>query len=187
MLIPNSKPFTVHSQSSLAPRMAAPHLPDFVAMGEHLNGLGDQLQRFANVPAMHEGHLLQELIQQNHNILQQLVTLTHRVDGLNDRVDGLSNKFDQLQNRVMAEHHNSLSRIANNRLPTPEHLEGLHNVLTNELIPQLPTTVQGIQSLNMYNATRILEELGQEPSGNLAARKRRILLELGVTQQLTLL
>lgn len=161
--------------SSVALKMAAPQLPDFGAMGQHFNALGDQLQRFANVPAMQEGQLLQNIFQQNNDILQQLVALNHRVDGLNGRVDGLngrmdelSNKFDQLENRVIAEymktphpakkwltqcirHHNSLSRIANNRLPTPEHLEDLHNVRSNELIPNLPNTVQGIQGLSsMY-------------------------------------
>ncbi|KAG8168481.1 hypothetical protein KVR01_001230 [Diaporthe batatas] len=149
--------------------MAAPQLPDFHAIRQHFNALGDQLQRFAIVPDMQEGQLLHNIIQQNNDILQQLVTLNHRVDGL-------SNKLDQLENRFWQ---------TNNRLPTPEYLEGLHNMQTNGLIPNLPNTVQGIQSLNLNNANRILEELGHEPSGNLVARKRRILLEFGVTQQLT--
>ncbi|KAH8742945.1 hypothetical protein F5883DRAFT_722875 [Diaporthe sp. PMI_573] len=107
--------------------------------------------------------------------------LNNRLDELDGKFDALNGKFDRLESRVVAEHRNSLSRIENNTLPTPEYLESLHSLMTNEPIHNLPNAVQGIQALNMSNANRILEELGHEPSGNLAARKRRILLEFGVT------
>ena len=87
-------------------------------MGEHFHGLGEQLQRFANVPAMLEGQVLQDLVQQNHNILEQLALMNGRLDGLNGRLDGLDDrlnrlegkfddlngKFDRLENRVSAEY-----------------------------------------------------------------------------------
>ncbi|KAH8742327.1 hypothetical protein F5883DRAFT_75285 [Diaporthe sp. PMI_573] len=75
--------------------------------------------------------------------------------------------------------------MCNNTLKTPVRLEVLHDVTTNEPIHDFPETVDGIQALNMANANRILAALGHEPRGSLPQKKRRILLEAGITQQLT--
>ncbi|KAH8751934.1 hypothetical protein F5883DRAFT_651637 [Diaporthe sp. PMI_573] len=146
-------------------------LPDFDTMGQAFNSIQVQFQRFANVPAMQDGQLLQILVQQNQQILQRLDGLTERVDGLTERVDSLSAKIDIMKIRASAE--------------TPERLELLYNTTTNEPIDNFPDTVEGIQALNMANANRILVALGHEPRGSLPQKKRRILLEAGITQQLT--
>jgi uncharacterized protein YoxC len=165
---------------------ALPEQPDFELMAEDFGGMirnannvGQQLKRFANVPAVREGQLLQVLVDhttqilqrmeaQNAALVQSMNQLSGRVDQLSGRVDQLSQKIDSIDKRVAAEyvkapmlmimlivrarHVNSVARLCNNSLVAADRLEVLYNVRTNERILELPDTLQGIQGLSSMNS-----------------------------------
>jgi hypothetical protein len=69
--------------------------------------VGQQLKRFANVPAVREGQLLQVLVDHTTQILQRMeaqnAALIQSMNQLSGHVDQLSQKIDSIDNRVAAE------------------------------------------------------------------------------------
>ncbi|KAF1817385.1 hypothetical protein P152DRAFT_17471 [Eremomyces bilateralis CBS 781.70] len=105
-------------------------------------------------------------------------TLNSRFDALEARFDA---RFDALETRQLASEQNAISRIQNSYLESPNSpLAPFHNVQTNTVIPNFPSTTHDLGRLNAGQLDTILEPLGLSIGGNTSQKRERLRVYMGL-------
>ncbi|MCJ1462493.1 hypothetical protein MMC07_001095 [Pseudocyphellaria aurata] len=113
-------------------------------------------------------------------VVDQLKSLSKKIDDLTKEKDVLSAKTAELEIRLRASEHNSVARLANaTSTATPLILEPLRALATNDPIPSFPRTERELRLMSSANVVDVLKALDASIHGTPGERKARLRQECG--------
>ncbi|EXJ82235.1 hypothetical protein A1O3_06048 [Capronia epimyces CBS 606.96] len=163
--------------------------PDANRIAQCYDTLGDELAKFPNIPALAEGNAIQLALVQLTTQINQLATqmnqlgtqINQRFDQVDERFDQVDERIDNLTTRVVANDHNSMSRVQNAHLSSADQrLIPLVNPTTNTPIEVFPRRSREIPSMENEALVSVLRELGLPTNGTREAKEKRIRQYIGL-------
>ncbi|KAI2464945.1 hypothetical protein F4781DRAFT_411024 [Annulohypoxylon bovei var. microspora] len=114
------------------------------------------------------------------NLKGDVSTLKMDVANINTRLDNIDTRLDNIDNRTQASDANSISRLINNSITSPDaELEPLRSLLDNTIIHDLSTSADSIKRFTGPKLNQILSALGLENGGDVNIRRKRLLHACG--------
>ncbi|KAI2466464.1 hypothetical protein F4781DRAFT_405609 [Annulohypoxylon bovei var. microspora] len=173
--------------------------PNFAAMAQNMANLSEEFSLCRNLPAIDQGQQILAALQGIQadigtikadvtTLKEDVTTLKRDVAIINTRLDNLegtvatiNTRLGRLETRIQASDANSIARLCNNSITSPDvELEPLRSVLNNQIIEDLITSTSGIKAFNGPKVNELLQALGLDMAGNANAKKRRLLQACGI-------
>ncbi|KAL9095012.1 MAG: hypothetical protein Q9165_002614 [Trypethelium subeluteriae] len=158
--------------------------PNFEAMNDHVQGLGEQLQRCSNLPTVRGPAALVQIIIAHmdgrfNRVDTQIDQVNTQINQVNTR---LNTGFEEIRQRLDASEQNAVARVQNSLLNhRHETLTPLVNPLTNGPIANFPITSAHIDELDLDAINLQLTTLGKSIVGNMPQKRQRLRIAIGLT------
>ncbi|KAI5868118.1 hypothetical protein GGS23DRAFT_544100 [Durotheca rogersii] len=124
---------------------------------------------------------LDQRMQQNHQETRQhmkhMQHMQHMQQHIRQQILGLDSRLDRLTVEMRARDTNNHVRLTNNELVKTgdRPLKPLYSIMTGDVVPDFPQTLDAVMRLNDNEANGILQHLGHDMAhASIVAKRRRI-------------